>query len=353
MMVAHHRAGSLLLLVAWSASSAAIGSEDVALECLQQGHGARQFSGIYPHLASFNSQGECGTGAVVPWAGRLWWVTYSPHMPEGSDDKLYAVNGALDLFVWPASVGGTPANRMIHRESAQLLIGPYLIDPTGKVRVIPQTVMPGRLTGNVRHLTEPQSKVYYATMEEGFYEVDVNTLAVKELFPDANGMENHAGPLLPGYHGKGFYAGQGVLVYANNGELSRLAMTRPEIESGVLAEWPGTGDWHVVRRNQFTEVSGPGGIYGNENPDSDPIWSIGWDHRSLILMLRDSGKWHVFRLPKASHCYDGAHGWNTEWPRIREIGEDDLLMTMHGMFWRFPRGFRAEAARGIARARLT
>ncbi len=27
-----------------------------------------QLSGIYPHLAMFNVDGECGTGAVVPWA---------------------------------------------------------------------------------------------------------------------------------------------------------------------------------------------------------------------------------------------------------------------------------------------
>jgi hypothetical protein len=30
-----------------------------------------QFSGIYPHLAYYNNEGECGTGAVVPWADRL------------------------------------------------------------------------------------------------------------------------------------------------------------------------------------------------------------------------------------------------------------------------------------------
>ena len=55
-----------------------------------------------------------------------------------------------------------------------------------------------------------------------------------------------------------------------------------------------------MRRNQFTEVTGPGGIDGNPNPDDDPLWSIGWDHRSLILMLLDGGKWHAFRLPKAT-----------------------------------------------------
>ena len=41
--------------------------------------------------------------------------------------------------------------------------------------------MSGRHTGNARHLTDPSNKIYYGTMEEGFYEVDVNTLEVKEL----------------------------------------------------------------------------------------------------------------------------------------------------------------------------
>ncbi len=103
-----------------------------------------------------------------------------------------------------------------------------------------------------------------------------------------------------------------------------------------------------MRRNQFTEVTGPGGLEGNPNPDRDPIWSVGWDHKSLILMLLDGGTWHAYRLPKASHAYDGAHGWNTEWPRIRDIGERDLLMTMHGMLWRFPRTFARANSAGIA-----
>ena len=330
------------------AAAAQEGEPAAPMQRLVAGAGAREFSGIYPHLAYYNSQGECGTGAVVPWAGRLWWVTYSPHQPRGSDDRLYATDSELNLFAWPHSVGGTPANRMVHRETRQLLIGPYVIDERGTVRVIPPAVMPGRLTGNARHLTDPGRKVYYATMEEGFYEVDVRTLAVTELFPDAHALEDRAGPLLPGYHGKGLYSGQGWLIYANNGESGPLARVRPDIESGVLAQWSGEGPWHVVRRNQFTEVTGPGGIGGNDRPETDPVWSVGWDHRSLIVMLLDGGRWHAFRLPKASHCYDGAHGWNTEWPRIREIGEDDLLMTMHGMLWRFPRTFQRGAAAGIA-----
>lgn len=308
-----------------------------------------EISGIYPHLAMFNTHGECGTGAVVPWADRLWVVTYAPHQPTGGSDKLYEITPDLRQIIRPESIGGTPANRFIHRESQQLFIGPYAIDAQRRVRAIPFSRMYGRPTGNARHLTDPANKLYYASMEEGIYEVDVHTLAVKELFRDEQVKEPFRRADLPGYHGKGFYSGQGVVVYANNGEHGTLARTKPDIPSGVLAEWDGVSDkWTIVRRNQFTEVTGPGDLSGNKNPATDPIWSIGWDHRSLILMVRDTGTWHSYRLPKASHSYDGAHGWNTEWPRIRDIGESDLLMTMHGSFWRFPKNFSSTRSAGIA-----
>jgi hypothetical protein len=304
-----------------------------------------EYSGIYPHLTMFNDEGECGTGAVVPWADRLWIITYGPHLPKGSSDKLYEITPDLEQIVRPESIGGTPANRMIHPESQQLFIGPYVIDAKGSVRTIPYDQMYGRHTGLARHLTNPSEKIVFATMEEGIYEVDVNTLKPTTLWTDEQIKDGkHAD--LPGYHGKGFYSSQGRYVYANNGDHAKEALSDPSVPSGVLASWDGKADaWTVVRRNQFTEVTGPGGISGSD-PNA-PLWSIGWDHRSLILMLLDGGKWHSFRLPKTSHSYDGAHGWNTEWPRIREIGETDLLMTMHGAFWKFPKSFSAKQTAGI------
>ncbi|MBW3469532.1 hypothetical protein [Arthrospiribacter ruber] len=316
-----------------------------------------QISGIYPHLAYYNEEGECGTGAVVPWADKLWVITYGPHLPFGSSDKLYEIDNDLNMNVREESIGGTPANRMIHEESNQLFIGPYAISHQGEVRTIPYDIMPGRHTGNARHLFDPENKIYYATMEEGFYEVDVRTLTPTMLYEDANvtiqkGKDTEANPpgsLLLGAHGKGAYSGQGVLVYSNNGESGEKALEQFDIESGVLAEWDGK-DWKTVRRAQFVEVTGPGGIYGNPNPDTDPIWATGWDHKSILVGVRDRGEWSFYRLPKASHSYDGAHGWNTEWPRIRDIGTPDTpdyLMTMHGMFWKFPSGFSSKNTAGI------
>ena len=308
------------------------------------------FSGIYPHLANFNREGECGTGAVVPWAGKLWFISYAPHAPAGSTDRLYELDENLNKINRPESIGGTPANRMIHKESNQLFIGPYVIDAQGNVRVIDYKQMPGRHTGNARHLTDPANKIACMTMEEGFYEIDVKTLEVKQFFCDSNKPDATYRDILPGYHGKGFYSAQGRYVYANNGERSSEALRRPEIPSGALGQWDGKSEnWEVVLRNQFTEVTGPGGIFGfDEKKGRETLWSIGWDFRSLILMVLDGGKWFKYRLPKTSHCYDGAHGWNTEWPRIREVGDpDDFLMTMHGQFWHFPADFSSKKAFGI------
>jgi hypothetical protein len=291
-------------------------------------------SGTYPHLAVFSAEGEIGMGAVMPWADKLWFVTYPPHFPNGSADKLWMVDSNLAITAHPASVGCTDANRLVHRESQQLNIGHYLIDSNGTVRAIAPAVMPGRLTGSARHLTDPTNKIYIATMEEGLYEVDVNTLAVTQLYEDING----GGPVgvkanLPGQHGKGLYSSQGRVVYSNNGI------------GGTLASWDGT-NWTVIESNKFTEVTGPGGVEGND-PNDDRLWAVGWDPRSVILRLLQNGSWTRYRLPKGSYTHDADAGWYTEWPRIREITPGVMLQHMHGLFYNFPKSFSVTNTGGI------
>src|SRR5262245_34969722 len=128
---------SLLLVFALALVSAAVPLQSQVGSTVEP----LQVSGIYPHLAVFNDTGpeqdnECGIGAVVPWAGKLWLVTYPPHRRVGSADKLYEIDGRLQMKVRPESVGGTHAGRMIHWESQQLIIGPYFIDASGNVRAI-------------------------------------------------------------------------------------------------------------------------------------------------------------------------------------------------------------------------
>lgn len=314
-----------------------------------------KISGVYPHLAVYNPGDkkqlcpkydglECGIGAMVPWAGKLWMVTYSPHCPEGSSDRLWTIDDDLTLKMHPASIGGTPANRLIHKESEQLIIGPYFISKNGEVREIPYSDMPGRHTATARHLEDPENWVYYQDMEGKVYEVNVNSLEVNKLFEKP----------IPGWHGKGAYTGQGRYIISNNGEngnydkLDVVQTGKPSMgpeDMGALAEWDGE-TWRLVERKQFTDVTGPGGIYGYEN-ESDPVWSMGWDRRSVILKVLDKGKWFTYRLPKSSNAYENRGGYYTEWPRIREVTDGNFLMDMFGMFYDFPKTFSSENTAGI------
>ena len=204
-----------------------------------------EYSGIYPHLAVFNDGTECGIGTVVPWADRLWITTYSAHVLDGKTDRLFEISYDLrNIQERPELGGSTPTGRLIHKESNQLFIGSYAIDSNGVVREIPVSKMPGRITAIARHLTDPVNKVYFATMEEGLYEVDVHDLRVNCLIRDGNwnrseSKDPYHGVItsrLPGYHGKGLYSGQGLLIYSNNGEdNNREALTNPSIPSGALA----------------------------------------------------------------------------------------------------------------------
>ena len=312
-----------------------------------------RISGIYPHLATHNqpddaadrpNHGECGIGAIAPWAGRLWYLTYPQHKTTGSNDKLYEVDAQLNRTIRPESVGGTHACRMIHKESNQLIIGPYFIGAKGSVRAADLQKLRGRMTAVMRHLTDPANKVYFFDMEGAIYEADVHSLEVTKLFEKP----------VPGWHGKGAYTAQSRIVIANNGESGSVAAykhllvggpPKNDEESGCLAEWDGRR-WRIVERKKFCDVTGPGGIYGSPD-DSAPLWAIGWDKRSVLLNLLDGGRWHTFRVPKASHTFDPDHGWYTEWPRIREIAPGRPMLCMHGSMIDFPMGFRAADTSGL------
>ena len=121
-------------------------------------------------------------------------------------------------------------------------------------------------------------------MEEGFYEIDVNTLKANTLYPDVNGGMhddtdiNPTNDLLPGAHGKGLYSGQGVLVFSNNGEATHEALEKFNIPAGCLAEWNGK-DWKVIRRNQYFLLYGK-----KENGDS-----FGFLKQAILMTVHTAG----------------------------------------------------------------
>lgn len=298
------------------------GDDAMRKDHAQSGHVSA--SGVYPHLAVVADhvpRSESGVGALMPWAHRLWLVSYVSHgRATGSGTGLFDIDESMTLRKHPASVVGTFANRMIHTESNQLIIGPHLIDISGKVRTA-DVLCGHRIAATMRHLSEPERKVYVLTMEGLFLELDVDSLSVETLFDLTKelGLPQQVRP-----HFKSGFTMHGRVVVANN------SYDEPSFQgtlhAGRLAEWNG-GAWEVVERSPFTEV------YGERNL-SGALFALGWDRASAILKVFVRDQWTTYRLPKGGHAYD--HAWCTEWTRLREVETERLLMDCHGMFYEVP-----------------
>lgn len=283
--------------------------------------------GVFPKMTVFaegvGSNTETGIGALIPWADKLWAIGYVAHI-RGDGIGLYEISDDMTMRKHPESVTGTFANRMVHWESNQAIIGPHVIDPDGTVRTI-EALKSHRLTATARHLENPKTMAYFLTMEGKLFEVDLSSLEATELYDLTQEFGIQGQP-----HFKGAHTAQGRLIVANN------TYEEPEFlgrrASGCLAQFDGNS-WTILERNPFVEVSGkqnpaPGKRYGNT------LFATGWDKSSVILRVLHEGKWTRYLLPKASHSFD--HTWNTEWMRIREAQTERYLMDIHGMFYELP-----------------
>ncbi len=281
-------------------------------------------SGVIPSLAVSAELGpprtECGVGALMAWAGKLWVMTYVSHTStSGVGTGLFVIDENLTMEKHPASQTGTYTNRIVHFESNQLIIGPHAIDAQGNVRTI-ESLLDVRICSTMRHLSDPENKVYMLGMEGEFFEMDVHTLETTHLFDlvDVLDVPSHQYA-----HFKAGYTNYGRVIVANNSYDERDYSGAET--AGRLAEWDGE-TWTILERNPFIEVNGRGNFAGT-------IFAMGWDKISALLKVytANDDTWRTYRLPKASHTFD--HMWQTEWPRIREVDHERFLMDCHGMFY--------------------
>jgi hypothetical protein len=260
----------------------------------------------------------------MPWAGKLWFVTYVAHKRHsGSGTGLFSIDDALRIEKHAASVVGTYANRMIHHESDQLVIGPHIIDAEGRVRTF-RSLVDLRLTAVCRHLKDPANKVYFLGMEGEFVEADVRTLKTRVLsdLKKELAMGERCRP-----HFKDAYTAHGRVVVANN---SYYASDFDRGWSdGRLAEWDGE-TWRVLEKTQFNTVAGR--LAGDLG---EAIFAVGQDRASPILrVFLPATGWQTYRLPRATHTQD--HAWTTEWPRLREVESERWLMDAGGLIYELP-----------------
>ena len=287
-------------------------------------------SGVLPHLAvkadHLPRRTETGIGALVPWADRLWFITYVAHKRgTGAGTGLFYIDDDFELHKHAASVVGTYANRMIHSESDQYIVGPHVIDVHGNVRTL-EALVDIRLTATCRHLIDPANLVYFVGMEGEFLEANVHTLEVTEL-ADLKQELDLSGQTAP--HFKDAFTNHGKVMVVNNSYYAR-DFEDPEQCDGRLAEWDGEC-WTVIERTQMNTVQG--------RADGDHLgpatFALGQDRASALMKVYlPSTGWQTYRLPKATHTQD--HAYTTEWPRLREIESERWLLNASGMFYEMP-----------------
>lgn len=294
-------------------------------------------NGVFPSLAvvapARPARSETGIGALMPWADRLWFVTYVAHKAgTGAGTGLFSIDADMTLTRHSESVVGTYADRIIHSETDQLIIGPHIIDCEGTVRTF-SALRDIRLTAVARHLHRPETMVYFLGMEGEFFEADVRTLKVKQLFDLRRELEFRPGAYM---HFKDAFTGYDRVVVANNAYQD--ADYAGQTADGRLAEWDGER-WTVLERCQFNAVTGRSSI-------GQAIFAAGADNASAILnvFLPRTG-WRRYRLPKGTHTQDNSV--TTEWPRIREVESERWLMNASGIFYELPAMQYADAVWGI------
>ncbi|XP_064613873.1 LOW QUALITY PROTEIN: uncharacterized protein LOC135477633 [Liolophura sinensis] len=293
-----------------------------------------QIGGIFPNYSVLADTGpkrsECGIGALMAWADNLYLVSYLSVPDAGSGTGLYVIDGDNYQMRRLVSHQSTYANRIIHKETNQIVIGAWLIDQSGNLKTF-EDLLHVRVAATAEHLTDPANKVYMLGMDGPLWECDVNKLNCTQLFdlvkeldiPSEKGEQPHF---------KAAHTMDNRLVVASN--TFEQADLKGEQHGGRLAEWKGPGSkWTILARTAFVEVTGRRNF-------GKVIYAVGWDKRSAILKVFDGGdegepsswqQWQTYRLPKASHAFD--HLWQTEWPRIREVETERYLMDAHGMFY--------------------
>jgi hypothetical protein len=283
-------------------------------------------SGVFPDLAQVGDFGpprsELGVGSLMPWNGKLYVQNYNSHKAHsGGGVSLRRIDADLSMEIVPETLGvdGTYTNRFVHFPTSQLVLGPHVIDREHKITTIPE-LTPHRVCGTSRHLTKPDTHVYVLAMEGEVFELDLTTYECVQVF-DLNDELGTDGEML--VHYKDCYTSFGRLVVCSN-EYEEADWDGRQAR-GRLAEYDGR-EWRILARKPFTAIGGRHEFGGT-------IFASGWDQASAILEVftEADGRWTRYRLPKASHTFD--HKWQTEWPRIREVEHERLMLDHHGMFY--------------------
>ena len=249
-----------------------------ALRALAQSSSAISASGVFPSLtvtaSTAPNRSECGHGALMAWADRLYTISYLSVPNAGSGTGLYEIDETMTQRLI-ASHNSTYANRLMIPKANVIVIGPYIIDESRNVRVF-ESLLGVRIGGMAEHLTFPESMVYMLGMDGPLWECDLLSLNCTQLFDLVSALDI---PASQGEqpHFKAAHTSNGILWVASNTFEQADALGLEN--GGRLATWNGvSANWTILARTAYVEVTGRHNM-------GCAVFALGWDSRSVILTV--------------------------------------------------------------------
>ena len=216
----------------------------------------------------------------MAWAGGLYYVSYLSVPNAGTGGYLYRVEANMSMTVLHHH-NSCYANRMIHPKTNQIVIGPYVIDTEGNIKIF-KDLLSDRLGGMALHINKPDEMVYLLSMDGPLYEANVVTMEVTKLYDlaDVLGINKMSGEQP---HFKAAHTSVAGLLYvaSNTFEQSDFQDSanngNPYSGGGRLASWDGNPahNWTILERTAFVEVTGRRNF-------GEVVYAVGWDAASSM-----------------------------------------------------------------------
>lgn len=256
---------------------------------------------------------EAGIGAVIPWAGKLWFNTYPAENGQGARVGLWSMDSTLTPTLERSS-SVTSAARVVANNL--LFISRFVIDTNGAISDITGFSANMRPAGYCVTGTGAQTYVWALSMMGEVWRITTTAPYTATLVADNTAL--NLGAAQP--HGKAIWGKGSELFFALNGD-----------GGGRLAKYDtGTGATTVLSSGDWPWIEVAGSFDGN-GPAST-FYAVGHDRKSVRLWMFPGGSTPVkFRLPLPSR--QQLDGWQHEWMRIRQVETERFLMHAYGGFY--------------------